>query len=327
MKLLKAHWIPLLLTLVILVVVANSFFTKATKNNESPSSYNSYNNEWTAPDENTIPNNELGELIRYGKELFASTSTYLGPKGLVTSVSNGMNCQNCHISAGTQAFGNCLSAVASTYPKYRERSGRVESIEFRINDCLLRSLNGRTIDSLSKEMRAMVAYLQWLGKDVPKGVKPVGAGIKPLPFLTRAADIAKGENVYVQKCASCHQADGAGVLSPDATNFIYPPLWGANSYNTGAGLYRLSQFAAYVKYNMPFGATYDNPQLTDEEAWDVAAYVNTQPRPQKKFSGDWPDIAKKPIDFPYGPYADQLSERQHKYGPFIITKQTEKVHQ
>jgi thiosulfate dehydrogenase len=98
--------------------------------------------------------------------------------------------------------------------------------------------------------------------------------------------------------------------------WMYPPLWGENSFNTGAGLYRLSRFAGYIKANMPLGATYDKPVLTDEEAWHIAAFVNSQPRPVKDLTGDWPDISKKPVDHPFGPYADGFTEAQHKYGPF-----------
>ena len=68
---------------------------------------------------------------------------------------------------------------------------------------------------------------------------------------------------------------------------------------------------------MPFNqSTHTNPALTTEEAWDVAAFVNSQPRPQKDISKDWPDISKKPVDHPFGPYTDGFSEQQHKFGPF-----------
>jgi thiosulfate dehydrogenase len=46
------------------------------------------------------------------------------------------------------------------------------------------------------------------------------------------------------------------------------------------------------------------------------AYVNSQPRPVKELKNDWPDIAKKPIDHPFGPFTDGFSENEHKYGPF-----------
>jgi thiosulfate dehydrogenase len=105
-------------------------------------------------------------------------------------------------------------------------------------------------------------------------------------------------------------------LKADSSAYQYPPLWGAHSYNQGAGLFRMSRFAGYVKANMPLGATWDAPQLTDEEAWDVAAYVNSQPRPKKDIRADWPDISSKPFDHPFGPFADGFSAKQHKFGPF-----------
>ena len=273
--------------------------------------------EWHAPDIKSVPANDEGAMILYGRDLIANTSRYFGPKGSVAPITNGMNCQNCHLDAGTKPFGNSLTAVAATYPMYRSRSGIIESIEFRINDCLQRSLDGKVIDSTSKEMRAMVAYLKWIGKDVSKKKKPKGAGIVEIPFLNRMADTAKGRIVYMKTCITCHGPDGQGVYNKNSSGYTYPPLWGKHSYNSGAGLYRLTRFAAYVKYNMPFGkASYTSPQLTDEEAWDVAAFVNTQPRTIKFFKQDWPDISKKAVDYPYGPFTDSFSIIQHKYGPF-----------
>jgi thiosulfate dehydrogenase len=106
-------------------------------------------------------------------------------------------------------------------------------------------------------------------------------------------------------------------MAADGKGYTYPPLWGPNSYNSGAGLFRLSRFAGYVRDNMPLNqATHNAPALSDEEAWDVASFVNSRPRPSKDLSSDWPNIAKKPIDHPFGPYADGFSETQHKFGPF-----------
>jgi len=319
MKFLRESWLPVLLGLIILIVILKqTIFTNAVEEETFPIPDNTVSkNEWRAPDINTLPDNEEGTMIRYGRELIVNTSLFFGPKGKIASITNGMNCQNCHLEAGAKSFAGSFSAVASTYPRYRERSGRVESIEFRINDCMQRSLNGQTIDSLCKEMRAMVAYIKWIGKDVPKEKKPAGAGLEDLALMDRAADPGKGKQVFVAKCQSCHGENGQGLINHDSSFYLYPPLWGPNSYNVGAGLFRLTRIASFVKNSMPFGTTsHNSPQLTNEEAWDVAAFVISQPRPEKQFSYDWPKIETKPADYPYGPFADNFSEKQHKYGPF-----------
>lgn len=273
---------------------------------------------WTAPSDWRMMylSKEEKELVLYGRELIAHTSDYLGPKGSVKAISNGMNCQNCHLNAGTQPWGNNYFAVQSTYPKFRARSGTKEDQVKRVNDCFERSLNGQALNKESKEMRGILAYIKWLGSDIEKGKVPKGAGIFKLKKLKRAADPQKGQLIYESKCQSCHQADGAGLLAENGKSYTYPPLWGPHSYNQGAGLYRISNFAGFVKYNMPLGATYEKPQLSTEEAWDIAAFVNSMPRPSKDLSQDWPDISKKPFDHPFGPYTDGKSEIQHKFGPY-----------
>ena len=273
-------------------------------------------NYWAPPDINTISDAKQKEQVEYGKELIAHTAKYLGPNGSVMKISNGMNCQNCHLQAGTAVFGNNYGSVASLYPKFRARSGGIEDIYKRVNDCFERSLNGKALSKTGKEMQAIVSYINFVGSNVEKGKKAVGSGFKELAWLDRAADTAKGMTVYTAKCQSCHQANGEGVFNVDKTEYTYPALWGKNSFNDGAGLYRISNFAKYVKYNMPQGVTHISTQLTDEEAWDVAAFVISQTRPHINVPLDWPDVSKKPVDHPFGPYADLFTEKQHKYGPF-----------
>jgi len=293
---------------------------KDTESDVSAKSLFMYNKEsgnyWTPIKIETLNGSGLQSQIEYGRELIVNTSRYLGPNGSVAQISNGMNCQNCHLDAGTRVYGNNYGSVYATYPRFRARSGTMENIYKRVNDCFERSLNGKPLDTLGVEMQAIKAYLMFLGKNVVKGTTVKGSGLKGLPFLDRAADPEKGAYVYITKCASCHQQDGQGVLAQDRASYVYPPLWGNASYNDAAGLYRISNFAKYVKYNMPLGATHENPQLSDEEAWDVAAYVNSRPRPHKNVPQDWPDIKKKPVDHPFGPYADSFGEVEHKYGPF-----------
>jgi thiosulfate dehydrogenase len=273
---------------------------------------------WEAPDLYLAQSDDNAELIQYGRQLISNTQDYFGPEGIVRPHSiNGLNCQSCHLDAGAKAFGNNYFAVSSTYPLMRARSGTLETIPKRVNDCFERSLNGSALDTTSREMQAIVAYIQFLGTGVPKGAKPKGSGLAEVKPLDRPADPAKGAALYTGKCASCHGSDGQGVAMPDGSGNHYPPLWGARSYNQAAGLFRLSRFAGYIKANMPFGATFENPQLSDEECWDLAAFVNSQPRPEHPFlASDWPKIEKKPYDHPFGPFADSFPEQQHKFGPF-----------
>lgn len=285
---------------------------------------------WEAPNPLSIKAENAANLIQYGRDLIAHTADYLGPEGIVKPISNGMNCQNCHLEAASKPFGNNYSAVASTYPKFRARSGTAETIYKRVNDCFQRSLNGQPLDSTSREMLAIEAYIKWLGQAVPKGKSPKGVGLLKLNFLNRAANRDSGQVVYLAKCQSCHGLSGEGLAMPEGNNRRYPPLWGAKSYNEAAGLYRLSNFAGYVKANMPFGATYQNPQLTDTEAWDLAAFVNSQPRPKHPFlATDFPKIEGKPFDHPFAPFADSFPESQHKFGPFapIVDFQKKKTAQ
>ncbi len=321
MRFLESSWCPICLGIIVTIVIAATIVSGKTK--VMGATYTrpfNESEEWIPPSEAQIPATAEGDEIRYGKELIVNTSKYLGPKGIIAAKSNGMNCQNCHLNAGRQNFANPFSAAASTYPKYRDRSGRVESLQFRVNECMERSMNGTPLDSTSEEMKAMVAYLKWIGNDVPNGFKPIGAGVEELPFLSRAADPIKGNQVYVAKCERCHGPNGEGLMAADSTAYTYPPLWGGHSYNISAGLFRLSRLAGFIKNNMPFGVSKSNPELNTEQAWDVAAYIVSRPRPEKFFSYDWKKIEKKPVDYPFGPFADNFSTAQHKYGPFGVIK-------
>jgi len=272
--------------------------------------------KWIIPDTSEITDPEEAKLIKYGRSLITNTSYYFGPKGLIAHKSNGLNCQNCHLNAGTKLDGNNFSLTAIGYPRFKERSGSTETIIKKVEDCFERSLSGSRIDSNSHEMKAFVAYLKWIGKNVKKGTKPAGSGIEELAFLDRPADTAVGRAVYVSKCQVCHGKNGEGLLNASGTGYTYPPLWGEHSYNIGASIYRLSKFAGFVKHNMPYNAD-KGAQLTTEQAWDVAAFVNSQFHPYKNIDADWPKLATKPYDYPFGPYADSLfSKDQRKYGPY-----------
>src|SRR5947207_8996894 len=125
MKFLRASWFPLLLGFIILAVILNQvlFSSAAEPDDVSTPQFKMPADEWQAPDINTLADDEQGKQIRYGHELITNTSLFFGPKGALASITNGMNCQNCHLDAGARSFAGCFSAVASTYPKYRDRSG------------------------------------------------------------------------------------------------------------------------------------------------------------------------------------------------------------
>jgi thiosulfate dehydrogenase len=144
--------------------------------------------------------------------------------------------------------------------------------------------------------------------------------------MNRAADPAVGRNIFMEKCQRCHSADGSGLLNIDSGSYKYPPLWGQNSFNVSAGMYRLTRLAAFIKYNMPYLPVQVAPQLTDEEAWDAAAFISSQQRPEKFFTYDWGKINTKPVDYPFGPFADSFSAMQHKYGPFTAIDKFKKTH-
>ncbi len=275
---------------------------------------------WVMPDSNSLHINPAADLIRYGKSLIANTSAYLGPNGSVAQISNGMNCGNCHLEAGARLNAISLAMVSISYPKVRKRSGQFETISYRVNDCIQRSLNGIQLDSNSREMHAIVAYLKWLGQAVKKNIPYDGMGIPVLPLLDRKASVENGQKVFELQCIRCHGKNGEGQLNADSITYKYPPLWGAHSYNVSAGIYAISRLAGFIKYNMPYSTTPQPPSLSDEEAWDVAAYITSQERPAKRFKEDWPVLANKPFDFPFGPYTDGFSEEQHKYGPFLPIK-------
>ena len=114
--------------------------------------------------------------------------------------------------------------------------------------------------------------------------------------------------------------NGEGELYPDSVEYNYPPLWGPHSFNVSAAMYRITKMAGFVMANMPFEKRDSSDDITNEDAWDVSAYILSQPRPQKFFNGDWPDNKTKPFDYPFGPFNDSFSALQHKYGPFGAMK-------
>ena len=282
--------------------------------------------DWKAPDESTIPNNLFGDTVRYGKALVNETYKYIGPEVAdpkMRYAGNNLACSSCHQEAGTKKWSAPFMATMPNFPQYRNRDETIGSIEGRINGCMERSMNGRALPEDGKEMRAIVTYMHWLSQGVPVGAKVSGAEFPQVDrkmIMSRAADPIAGKKVYVEHCASCHGQNGEGVKREGKANgYEYPALWGKDTYNTGAGMFRVIRAADWIVANMPLGADNHNRILTDAQAYDVAAYINDydKPRPVKKDRHlDFPDAKVKVPDSDIAPYNDDKNRHQHKFGPY-----------
>lgn len=279
--------------------------------------------DWQAPDISKLPDDKYGQMVRHGKELMVETYKHIGPE--VTDVGkryagSNMACVSCHIDAGQRKFGNPWVGTFVSFPQYRGREDAISTTDERINGCMERSMNGKKLPLDSAEMKAMLTYLHFLSTGIPVGAKLDGGGTLKLKPLARAADPVAGKKVYATTCVACHGDQGQGVRrgkAGDANGYQFPPLWGADSYNNGAGMARVTLAAGFIKGNMPSGITHTNTVLTDEQAFDVAAYINSQPRPVKpNTEADFPSRQKKPVDAAFPPYTPGFSAEQHKYGPW-----------
>jgi len=278
---------------------------------------------WPSPNADSLPPGIAKDTILYGRKLFNETYSVIGPEVSDTAMrfsGNNLSCQSCHLRSGTQRYAIPMIGVFGVFPLYIARENEVRTIEERIEGCMERSMNGRVLPIGGKEMKALVSYLQFLSTGVPVGKSPEGRGSPTLPLLARAADPKRGADVYEKNCALCHQANGQGQRKGapgDATGYVYPPLWGPDSFNDGAGMHRLIASASFIRANMPFGTSYDAPALSVEDAWDVAAYINGQPRPARAHLDlDYPDRSRKPPDAPFAPFPDKFPMQQHQLGPF-----------
>lgn len=277
----------------------------------------------SVPDPASLPDTQQNRLVRRGHDLIVRTASLIGPLAADPArrfAGNSLNCQSCHLDGGTRPFALPLIGVVEDFPQYRARSGKIDTIEDRINGCLSRSLNGRPMPNPDPDMIAMVAYLRFLSSTHPAGQPVPGRGLPRMAELSRPADPDRGKAVYDQHCAVCHGADGQGQrASPPDENegYVIPPLWGPDSYNQGAGMARLITAANFIRANMPRGTTWQSPILRAADAWDVAAFVNAQPRPGfRDAARDYPALNEKPVDAPYGPWADGLPAQMHRLGPF-----------
>jgi thiosulfate dehydrogenase len=240
---------------------------------------------WKPKREADIPNDSMGASIRRGLYLLRFT-----PESLPQYATSGLRCTSCHQDDGIRPSSGPLTGSHGRFPQYMSRTGAVITLADRVNYCFTRSLAGNVLPVDSREMTDLLAYMAFLSRDVPVGVKLTNAdGFTALPEALDG-DAARGEQLYVSKtCSSCHGADGEGMG-------ILPPLWGPRSYSIGASMSRIGRAAAFIFHNMPQTAP---GTLTAQEAFDLAAYINGKPRPDSPAKElDWP-MGGNPADVPY----------------------------
>lgn len=258
--------------------------------------------------------------FEYGERLIRETALFLGPDHQDPEMrfsGNRLACASCHLESGKIPGTLSLLPTAPRYPRESGRDGGIRDIKDRINGCMERSMNGRRMPRDSIEIAAMEIFLNDLNVIYNNMSTESRISDEPPAFVDpdRAANVDAGRIVYQEKCQTCHGWNGFGLRasSNPADGYTFPPLWGSDSFNNGAGMNRVLTAARFVKARMPFG----DPDLSDDQAYDVSAYINSNPRPMKtNLEVDFPILSMKPIDSPYPPYADDFPHEQHRLGPF-----------
>lgn len=226
--------------------------------------------QFVPPAESDLPDNAFGKMVREGHALFVDTRRLM-PE----AVGNGMNCSNCHLDQGRLAHSAPMWGAYPMYPAYRKKNDKVNTYAERIQGCFQFSMNGKPPAADSPQMTALAVYSYWLSTKAPSGVEMAGRGYPEVPQPKGGYDFKRGQQVYREQCGICHGDNGEGQKV--AGEYVMPPLWGKDSYNWGAGMHRINTAASFIKYNMPLGKP---GSLSDQQAWDVAAWINRHERPQ-----------------------------------------------
>ena len=224
---------------------------------------------FTPPPESAMPGGKLGKMIKLGENVFNDTQKYA-----TKYVGNGLNCENCHLQAGRQAYAAPLWGAYVIYPRYQAKAGKVVTLAKRFQECFQFSMNGKAPRANGKIITALISYSAWLAKGAAVGTNLPGRGYKILKLPPMKPNAARGKAVFAVNCLVCHGVHGQGVKVNGAYQF--PPLWGPHSFNSGAGMAKIKLAAAFIKANMPLTKP---GSLSEQQAWDVAAYVDSHKRP------------------------------------------------
>ncbi|WP_329741762.1 c-type cytochrome [Dyella sp. A6] len=242
------------------------------------------NTRFVPPPLSAIPDTPFGKEVALGHRIFTETGTYAS-----AYVGNRLSCENCHIDAGRLANAAPMWAAYPAFPAYRSKNGHVNTFGERMQGCFRFSMNGKAPPLGSPVLVALESYAYWMSQGAPEGASLPGRGYPKLPKPAMAPDYARGEQVFKSHCALCHGADGQGQQVAGRT--VFPPLWGPHSFNWGAGMHKVNTAAGFIKANMPLGR---GNTLTDQDAWDVAYFMDAHERPQDpRFNGSIPATRAK----------------------------------
>ncbi|WP_370678387.1 c-type cytochrome [Comamonas sp. GB3 AK4-5] len=231
---------------------------------------------YSVPAATAIPDTKMGEWIQRGEAIFLRT-----PDNAKGFSGNPLSCANCHLDAGRLKNAAPMWGAYPLYPAYRKKTDHVDTFAERVRGCFMYSMNGKAPDDGHDILVAVEAYAYWMAQKAPIGEKLPGAGFKKVPKAEVTPTFEAGQKVYEAKCALCHGDNGQGQKKDGVT--VFPPLWGKESYNWGAGMHEIDKAASFIKANMPYGLHND---LSDQEAWEVATFINSFERPQDpRFNG------------------------------------------
>lgn len=273
--------------------------TPATSAAKAPAAASSA--AFAPPAADAIPEGPMGDVIRRGEQIFLHTSTQAK-----AFVGNTLNCVNCHLDAGRAAHSAPLWGAYTQYPAYRSKTKSVDTFSERLRGCFMYSMNGKAPPHGDEVLVALEAYAYWMAKGAPVGEKLPGASYPKVAKPAQVPDYARGQKVFNAQCALCHGDDGQGQRSGDVQ--VFPPLWGKQSYNWGAGMHEVDKATGFIKANMPLGK---GNTLSDQDAWDVATYINSHERPQDpRFTGNIADTRKRFHDSEFSLYGQTVNGRQ-----------------
>jgi thiosulfate dehydrogenase len=250
------------------------------------------------PAADSIPDDDFGKVVKQGEQIFVNTQRYAKQY-----VGNSLNCVNCHLDAGRKENASPLGAAYVAYPAYRSKNKHVNTFAERLQGCFRYSMNGKAPPYGDPVLVALETYAYWLASGAPVRGKVEGRGYPALAAPARPADYGRGAKIFGQHCAVCHGADGQGQESGGRA--VFPPLWGPKSFNWGAGMHDTKNAAAFIKANMPLGA---GGTLSDQEAWDVAMFMDSHERPQDpRFTGSVDATRKQFHDEPTSMYGKTVN--------------------